>query len=467
MRAVDRATTGGHLDRYDEALARDPMSAFGLVREWMRTDWRALFAELRERRPIFVTPAFTVVTRFADVVEVLSHEEVFTVRAFGPRLEAALGGPFMLSRDATPMNWRDRGLMQVMLAPHDVAGVRELVGRVADEALDAARPYGRIEAVHGLFRHVALEVCASYFGLPGPDRQTLSRWSRAIVTDGFANFQGDPEIQAASLRAGAEMMAYLRDRLAERRAEHRAEHGAERGAERGAEHGGEHRAEHGAERGATPWAGQAPPDDILTRLVGTTLPAGVAFDDERMAINMAGLPLGFVESGPGAMVEAVEQLLLRPKVLAQAVEAAADPDPARFDRYVWEALRFNPFFKLLPRLCERDHVLAAGTPRGTVIPAGTFVLAAPASAMFDADVVAEPEEFRPDRPSRHHLFFGHGHHACLGVHPARVVICEAVRRLLLRPGVHLLPPPEGEVVRSHGIFPDRFVLGLGLRERQA
>lgn len=164
------------------------------------------------------------------------------------------------------------------------------------------------------------------------------------------------------------------------------------------------------------------------------------------------------------MVEAVEQLLLRPRVLAQAVEAAADPE--RFDRYVWEALRFNPFFKLLPRMCERDHVLAAGTPRGTVIPAGTLVLAAPASAMFDADVVAEPDEFRLDRPDHHRLFFGHGHHACLGVHIARVVVCEAVRRLLLRPGVRLLPRPEGQVVRAGGIFPDRFVLGLDSEGRE-
>ncbi|MEV7010025.1 cytochrome P450 [Streptosporangium sp. NPDC051022] len=429
MGAVDQATTGGHLERYDEVLARDPMAAFGLVHEWMRTGWRALFAELRERRPIFVTPAFTVVTRFADVVEVLSREEVFTVRAFGPRLEAALGGPFMLSRDATPMNWRDKGLMRVMLAPDDAAGVRELVGRIADKALDEAWPYGRVEAVHGLFRRVALGVCAKYFGFPGPDPQTLSRWTRAMITDGFANFSGDPVVQTASVRAGTEMMTYLRDRLAERRAALR--------------------------------MGQDPPDDVFARLVGTVLPEEVAVDDERILINMAGLPLGFVESGPGAMVEAVEQLLLRPKVLAEAVEAAADPDPARFDRYVWEALRFNPFFKLLPRLCERDHVLGAGTPRRTVIPAGTFVLAAPASAMFDADVVTEPEEFRPDRPEHHRLFFGHGHHACLGVHPAKVVICETVRRLLLRPGVRLLPPPDGEVTRSNGIFPDRFVLGLG------
>ncbi|MEV0199781.1 cytochrome P450 [Nonomuraea sp. NPDC050691] len=435
MGAAGQTTTGGYLDRYDEALARDPMSAFGLVREWMRTDWRGLFAELRERRPVFVTPAFTVVTRFADVTEVLSHESVFSVRAFGPRLDAALGGPFMLGRDATAMNWRDRGLMQVMLDPRDTAGVRELAGRVADEALDAAWPRGRIEAVHALFRHVALEVCATYFGFPGPDRQTLSRWTRAIVTDGFANFSGDPEVQAASVRAGADMTAYLRDRLAELRAAGR--------------------------------AGEEPPGHVFARLAGTVLPAGIGVDDERIVINMAGLPLGFVESAPGAMAEAVEQLLLRPEVLAGAVEAAAEPDPARFDAYVWEALRFNPFFKLLPRLCERDHVLAAGTPRATLIPAGTFVLAAPASAMFDADVLPEPDEFRLDRPGHHHLFFGHGHHACLGVHPARGVICEVVRRLLLRPGVRLLPPPEGRVVRSQGIFPDRFVLGLGAEGEQA
>ncbi|MEV4365811.1 cytochrome P450 [Nonomuraea sp. NPDC049637] len=429
MGAVDQATTGGYLDRYDQALAKDPISAFGLVREWMRTDWRSLFAELRERRPVFVTPAFTVVTRFADVTEVLAHEQVFSVRAFAPRLDAALGAPFMLGRDATPMNWREKGLMQLMLAPEDAAGVRELTGRLADELLDAAGPGGRLEAVEALFRPVALGVCARYFGVPGPDPRTLGRWTRAVVADGFANFLGDPQLRAASVKAGAELVGYLRDLLAEHR--------------------------------ATLRAGRELPDDVFARLVRTS-PPGVP--DDRIVINMAGLPLGFVESAPGAMAEAVEQLLLRPRVLAEATAVAGDPE--RFDPYVWEALRFSPFFKLLPRLCERDHVLAAGTPRSTVIPAGTFVLAAPASAMFDADVVPEPDEFRLDRPPHHRLFFGSGHHACLGVHVAAVVIAETVRRLLLRPGVRLLPPPEGRVERSLGIFPDAFALGLGAGVRE-
>jgi cytochrome P450 len=436
MGAVDQATAGSHLERYDAAMARDPISAFALVREWMRTDWRAFFAELRDQRPVFVTPAFTVVTRFADVTEVLSREEAFTVRAFGPRLDAALGGAFMLARDATPMNWREKGLMQVMLAPQDWAHLRELAGRVADEALDSASQRGRIEAVHELFRHVALRVCGEYFGFPGPTPETLSKWTRAVITDGFANFQGDPAIQAASVRAGEEMIGYLRGLLAERR--------------------------------AAMAAGRAPlPDDVFARLIRTTLPAEVDVGDERILINMAGLPLGFVESGPGAMVEVVEQIMLRPQVRAEAVDAAADPDPTRFDRYVWEALRFSPVFKLLPRVCERDYVLAAGTPRRTVIPAGTFVLAAPASAMFDSEVVEKPDDFRLDRPGHLQLYFGHGHHACLGVHPARAVICEVVRRLFRRPGVHMLPQPDGAIVRDHGIFPDRFVLGLGSQGKAA
>src|SRR5437868_8079389 len=232
------AITGGHLEIYDEALASDPMVAFGLVDEWLRTDWRDLFAELRQRRPIFATPAYTLVTRFTDVTEVLTHEEIFTVRAFGPRLDAALGTPFMLGWDATPMNWREKGLMKVMLAPRDVADVRELVARLADEALDAAAATGRIEAVHGLFRHVALGVCERYFGYTGVDLQRLSGWIRAIITDCFANYRGDPDLQVASVQAGTELMAYLQGELATRRAAHQ--------------------------------AGRPLPDDIFTRLVTTT-----------------------------------------------------------------------------------------------------------------------------------------------------------------------------------------------------
>jgi cytochrome P450 len=109
---------------------------------------------------------------------------------------------------------------------------------------------------------------------------------------------------------------------------------------------------------------------------------------------------------------------------------------------------------MIARVCERDHTL----PDGTVVPAGSLVLAAVASAMFDEAAVEEPEAFRLDRPAHTYLHFGHGPHACLGVHPGAAVICEVARRLFRRPGLGLL---DGAVVRDRDVFPDRFVLGLG------
>lgn len=412
---------GDFLTQYDRAALRDPSRAAAMVAGWVRGDWRGLFAELRAERPVFETAAFTLVTKFADVREVLAHEKVFTVRPTRPQLDAALCGGFMLSRDATPLNWRERGLMQLLLPEEDVPAVRDLAGRSAEQFLDAARG-GRIDAVHGLFRPIALRVCEEYFGYRDLDPATLAHWVRDIVKDCYANPTRDAALHAASVGSGAQMMGYLRTELARRRA---------RGTLR---------------------------DDVFGRLLALPLHAACGIDDERIAVNVAGLPLGFVESAPAAMALATRQLLQRPDVLAEATRAARDPDPALFDPYVWEALRLDTFFRLMPpRLCEQDYLLAAGTPRATVVAAGSIVLPALASAMYDDEVVAEPGEFRLDRPRYHHLHFGTGHHHdCLGVHLARAIIPEAVRRLLRR-------GPRGTTaagIEFDAIFPDSYPLRL-------
>ncbi|GAA4056739.1 cytochrome P450 [Actinomadura miaoliensis] len=429
--APQHLTADGYLDRYEAAAERDPMRGPALLAGWLRTEWRPLFAELRARRPILRTPAFTLVTRFPDVTEVLQNGDIFTVSGYASRLDPAVGGPVMLTRDGTPLNWREKGLMQVMLPPEDVPRVRALVARTADRALDAAEPRGRIDLVGELARPVCTTVCAEYFGFSGPTPETLARWSRAIITDLTANLAGDPEIHAASLAAGREMMDHLRGVAAERRAD----------------------------------GGAAHRQDVFARLLGTVLPGELAWDDDRIVINVAGLLLGFLENAVGSTTHLVRQLLLRPEVHRAAVRAANEPDTTEFDRHVWEALRFDPFLKMISRVCAREHVLAAGTPRETVVPAGTLVLAAVASAMFDETAVPEPDRFRTDRPPHTRLHFGHGPHACVGVHPGAAVISETVRRLLLRPGLRLLDPPDGTVVRDRDVFPDRFWLGLGGDER--
>ncbi|MDX6741257.1 cytochrome P450 [Actinocorallia sp. A-T 12471] len=403
--------TDGYLAKYDALQQSDPGAALALLAGWLRTDWRPLFAELRARRPVLVTPAFALVTRFADVTEVLSRPGSFTVAAYAPPMEAALGSPNMLTRDATPLNWREKGLMQVMLAPEDVPALRALTGSLADDVLDKAG--GSLDVVAELFRAVPLGVCARYFGFPGPDQATLSRWSRAVMTDVTANLPGDPAVRAASVEAGKEMMAYLRALVAERKA--------------------------GPEG-----------SDVLGRLVRTRLPAELGFDDERVAVNTAALLLGFVENAAGSMTNVLGHLLAHPPLLARAAEAARDPE--RFEPFVWEALRFDPFLKMIIRYRARDHVLASGAH----LPGGGLVLASVASAMFDETAVPAPEEFRLDRPAHAQLHFGHGPHGCLGVHAGRTVIVETLRRLLLRPGLR----PGGGVLRDRGVFPDSLPLHL-------
>jgi cytochrome P450 len=326
----------------------------------------------------------------------------------------------MLSRDATPLNWRERGLMQTMLAPRDVPTVRELVGRCAEEILDGFAG-GRIDVVNDLFRPLALRVCEEYFGYQGVAAARLSGWVRDIIKDCYANPTGDGALHAAAVAAGAEMMGYLRSELGRRR--------------------------------ACPAV-----DDVFGRLAGLSLPDACEIDEERIAVNAAGLSLGFVESGPGAMALATRQLVRRPDVLAAATRAARDDQAAEFDPYVWEALRLDTFFRLMPpRLCEQDYPLAAGTARETLVKAGSVVVPALASAMYDEDVVAAPEQFRVGRPEYLHLHFGTGHHHdCLGVHLSKVIIPEAVRRLL-RHGVGQAPDTD---IVFDAVFPDGYTLEL-------
>lgn len=415
-----------YLEQYD-ALTDDTAKT-QLVSRWIRTDWRPFFRELREQRPVLAAPGFTLITRFADVTEVLSRETIFSVRLYAPRMDPVVDGPFMLSRDQTPVNWREKGIMQAMLRPEELPDVRRLAGKFADESLDAAAKDGRIEVVSKLGRSVPIRLCGEYFGFPGPDTESMYRWSRATQSDMFKNLKNDPAVHEESVRAGQEMMEYLVQLLKQKRGEA---------------------------------ARTKAPQDTFSRLLRTQFPGELEFDDQRILANVAGLLIGAGETTSQAIVQVLEQILSRPQVRSEAIEAAAEPDPQRLDRYVWEALRFNPINPLLFRICETDYVLAAGTPRETRIPAGTLVFALTSSAMFDEDVVPNSEEFRTDRPDFSYFHFGYGHHTCLGRYVGAVMIPEVVRRVLLRRDVRLLPPPDDRVDFAGGPFPERFVIAFG------
>jgi len=471
-----------YLEKYDD-LDGQPAAQVALVSGWLRTDARPFFAELRAHRPILVTPAFTVLSRFDDVTDVLSREQDFSVRLNAPKMDPVVGGPFMLARDNTPVNWREKGIMQAVLRLEDLPQVRAMAGEFADEALDAAAPEGRIEAVNRLGRYVPIRLCGTYFGFPGPDLESMYRWSKATQSDMFKNLNNDPTVHEASVIAGQEMQLYLRQLLEEKRSA------------LGGEPTGAQLTDAFARlllalrasitellgRGNVPLLPRLPlrivdaardhvtelvknhrrpPQDVFSRLVRAYFPREIGFDDRRIMANVAGLLIGAGETTSQAIVQALRQILMRDTVRDAAIAAAADPDTTRFDAYVWEALRLDPINPLLFRWTERDSVVAAGTPRETTIPSGTIVFALTASAMSDEALVADPDEFRADRTDVRGFHFGFGHHTCLGQYVGAEVIPEVVRRILLRPGVRLLPSPEGDLDFQGGPFPERFVIAF-------
>jgi cytochrome P450 len=260
----------------------------------------------------------------------------------------------------------------------------------------------------------------------------MRRWSKATQSDFFKNLQNDPEVHQTAVAAGREMLSYLAELLNEKRQQLWREQNA-----------------------------GSLPEDTFSRLVRTYFPAEIGFDDQRLLTNMAGLLIGTVETTSQAIVQALEQILLRPDIFAAASAAARGLETDAFDAYVWEALRFNPINPLLFRFCEQNTTLAEGTPRETPIPARTIVFALTASAGFDSAVLPDPESFQLKRPAFTQLHFGYGHHTCLGKYIGLVQVPEVIRRILLRPNVRLLPPPEGVIDFKGGPFPEQFTIAFG------
>lgn len=406
----------------DAAFSLAGQKQMGLVGQWMKTNPISFFAELRQYRPILHTPKFILVTRYPDVREVLGHEKIFSVRVYADRMDP-VAGPFMLARDGTIFNERDKAVMTIMFRRDDLPKIQTLVERLTESNLDTFKEPKGIELVKAISRRVPLQICGDYFGFPGPDVESLMRWSRATQMDMFRNPTADTHIHEESVQAGREMREFLKHYIPQQRAA---------------------------------IAKDPSLDDILSRLLKTQFPEVIGFDEERILANTMGLLIGAGETTSQAVIQVLDQWFQRPEILASAIKVAQCGDDQKLGQYVWEALRFNPISPGIARFCEEDYTIAKGTDRETLIPKGSVVFAATQSAMFDEREVNYPEKFRIDRPPFHYFHFGYGHHLCLGYYVGLVMIPEILKRLLLRPGLCRASGDAGQINYKGGPFPEEF-----------
>jgi cytochrome P450 len=207
-----------------------------------------------------------------------------------------------------------------------------------------------------------------------------------------------------------------------------------------------------------------PPDDLLTRLVERlrVAPKPGWFDEDWIRRYLTGLLATGTATIVRAGAHAVDQLLAHPAALkeAQALAAELEQEEARerndmesravelrcaLRRYIYEALRFRPMLPLLIRDSPRETVIAFGTKRSRVVPAGARVIAPPLAAMFDPEAFTMPWHFQSSRPLERYLHFGHGARHCFGKYIAETALMEIIRSLLLLPGLARAAGSKGRV----------------------
>ena len=405
-------------------LSEIDRSATHLLQSWLQTKFGSLFDELRAHRPILNAPGIVLVSKYADVMEVLSHDEVFSVQPYRPKIER-IGGPFVLGLPNGPQYQHDDTILKASIKREDLATIRQIAAATASQNIERARPQVRINVVNSLSRAVPLAVVSQYFGIPGPDDATILRWGRTIFDDIFANLQDDGGIKAAALDSGTEMVVYL-DKLIALRHQEIA-------------------------------AGGATEDNLLNRQLRMQSDPTTSFDDVGVRNNFIGNIIGAFDTTSKAIVNVIVELLKRPVQLAGAKQAALDGNDSLLSAYINETLRFNPQNSFLVRKCEQAYTIATDTQRATLVEPGTLVFAANSSAMLDEDVIEAPQEFRLNRPASAYLHYGTGLHTCFGEKLSFTQILEVTKQLVQLEGLRFAPAPNNEV-RYEGIYPDSFVV---------
>ena len=370
-----------------------------------------VFAVLRQVRPILILNGTALVTRFDDVQEVLSRDDVFQV-TYGEKMRIVTGGnDFFLGMQDSPEYTRDVSHMRTVIRREDIADrVVPFVQKTAAELVAAAG--GGMDVVKQLSLVVPTRWVGDYFGCPPTSDAELAAWGSTIFQYLFTDLANDPAVGAAARDASANVRGWLDQTIAARK--------------------------------ANPGTG----DDVLGRclaLQGAGVP-GMADIDIRN--NLLGLLTGAIPTTSKCCAQALDQLLDRPEELAGAQAAALADDDALLARYVFEALRFNPNNPGVFRIAAEDYALAKGMPHGVTIPKGTSVLAATQSAMFDDLKVDGPGDFRIDRPAWIDMQFGYGLHTCFGQYVNRVQIPGILKPLLRKKSLRRAGP-----IQYAGPFP--------------
>ncbi|MFZ1489861.1 MAG: cytochrome P450, partial [Ilumatobacteraceae bacterium] len=318
-----------------------------------------IYRRLRAERPVAAAawPAQLrgggyIVTRYEDVVRVHT-DKVFsndsnkhgtmTVPRFAPTTLKLLTESMVFKDD--PEHYRLRSLVSRAFTPKLVQSMSDDIDAVVAKHIDRIAARGTVDLVEDFAVQVPLEVISRMLGVGEADADEFHGWMKR-----FAESTTTGPLAMVRALPAARKMRKMFERLAEQRR-------------------------------------QQPDDRLITALVQAH-DGGDRLDETELQAMILLLLLAGHDTTSNLISTGTTALLDHPEELARL-----RADPSLIDSAVEELLRFtSPVPCGAPRFAVDDVELA-----GTVLPAGSKVLAMLISANHDESVFDEPDALRLDR----------------------------------------------------------------------
>ena len=365
----------------------------------MLADPFAYFAALRDDAPAFYSDTLGafVVTRYEDVVHVLTSPKVFSsfpagaspsaMAAFAPEYHSIYYDkgtypplPTLVITDGD-VHRRYRATVEKAFSAAAVRAIEPGIRALVDELIDDFIADGSVDLYQALCLKLPSFVMCDVIGLPREAAPLLKRG--ADTSPRLASSALETEESRRALNGErAEMYVYIQSYIEKYRAD--------------------------------------PQDNLLSRIIHTDPPDGVPLTVQEL-ISIAGtLNVGGNETTTNGLGNMFYRAFLDPDALHSARAQAA--------RFVDESLRLESAVSAMPRWVMSDTEIG-----GIAIPAGARLFVSFLAANHDERKFVCPHLLDAGRPAvRNHLAFGAGPHFCLGAPLARLEMQIALERVLDR-----------------------------------
>jgi cytochrome P450 len=345
------------------------------------------YAELRRTAPVVrVSLPYGgdawLVTGYAETREVLANPRFSRAATTDPATPRCMPQPLppgILQAMDPPDLVRLRRLVIKAFTMRQVDRLRPRIEQLVSDLLDGMVEHGAPADLVELFATpLPLTVICELLDVPEADRRDFRTYSEAA----FSTTAFTGEETAAAMRG---LQRCVADLLARRR--------------------------------------QAPGDDLLSALIQARDDGDKLSEQELIMLGLVIL-IGGEETTGTQIANFVYTLLVEPERFA-ALRANPDLVPGAVE----ELLRYVPLGSSggIPRVALEDVEIG-----GVTIRAGEAILTHTGAANRDGRAFPDADRLDLGRADNPHLAFGHGVHACLGAHLARMELQVALRALLRR-----------------------------------